>query len=276
MRIAVITGASSGLGHEFAIQIDRTEQLDEIWVIARRKDRLEALTQEIETPLKSLSLDLSERESIEAYADLLAREAPEIVLLVNSAGRGDIGTYKELSQRDVDATIDINCRAAVDMTVCSLPYMKRGGRILQISSVASFMPLPGLGVYAASKSFLTSYSRSLRWELFGTGIAVTAVCPYWIKDTEFIEKAKQGDEPSTPSRAPGSNDAIGNISADTPYIRSFPFASKAKKVVRRALADSRINLPVSTPGLLPFLLRLILKFIPHEIALIFWQLLRRA
>lgn len=104
--------------------------------------------------------------------------------------------------------IDLNCKAAVAMTQISLPFMKRGARVLQICSTAAFQPFPYLSVYAATKAFLYRYSRALRVELYGTGIRVTAVCPYWIKDTEFIGRAKK--------------------SSDSSYIHSFPLASRQK------------------------------------------------
>ena len=126
---------------------------------------------------------------------------------------------------------------------------------MQICSVASFQPLPNLNVYAASKAFVLSYSRSLRWELLGRGIHVTAVCPYWISDTEFIPVTKEGGDPHA--------------------VRHFPLASHARHVAWAALRDSGLNLPVSTPGPVALLQRFFTKFIPHEIIIAFWEILRR-
>ena len=91
--------------------------------------------------------------------------------------------------------IDLNCKAAVHMTAICMPHFTKGSRILQICSTAGFQPMQGLNVYAASKAFLLRYSQALRWELIGKQIYVTAVCPYWIKDTEFIGVAKHTDNP---------------------------------------------------------------------------------
>ena len=113
------------------------------------------------------------------------------------------------------------------MTQISLPFMKRGARILQICSTAAFQPFQYLSVYAATKAFLYRYSRALRVELYGTGIRVTAVCPYWIKDTEFIGRAKK--------------------SSDSSYIHSFPLASRQKKCGASCTAGCKTWLAVSTP-----------------------------
>ena len=114
---------------------------------------------------------------------------------------------------------------------------------------------PYLNVYAASKSFLYRYSRALRVELLGRGIRVTAVCPYWIKNTEFIPRAK---------------DTGGGTA-----VRRFPLASRRETVVKLALSDSRLGLPVSTPGPVCFLHRIAAKLIPSEIMMGLWALIRR-
>jgi len=140
------------------------------------------------------------------------------------------------------------------MTQTVLPYMPRGSRILQVCSTAAFQPFQYLNVYAASKSFLYRYSRALRVELFSRGIKVTAVCPYWIKDTEFIATAQK--------------------TGDSSYIRGFPLASREKHIVGMALRDSRIGLPVSTPGIVCTLHRIAAKFIPGELMMGIWELIR--
>lgn len=254
MQIAVVTGASSGLGREFVKQICKKEKLDSLWIIARREHRLKEIAAESPVPVLSIPLDLTDPESFSVLKTLLEHDQPEIKILVNAAGFGKMGSYEEIAGQDSDAMIDLNCRALVNMTLLVLPYMKKGARILEICSVASFQPLPALNVYAASKAFVMSYSRSLRWELFGRDIHVTAVCPYWIKDTEFIAVAK---------------------TANRKAVRHFPLASRTRNVVRLALWDSRLNLPVSTPGPVSFLMRILAKFIPHELVIACWQVIRR-
>jgi short-subunit dehydrogenase len=255
VKTAIVTGASSGLGREFVKRLDRTEHLDEIWVIARRKERLATLEKQIKTELRVLPFDLTDKGSFEEIGALLEREQPDVQVLINAAGFGKIGSYRDISRTDCDNMIDLNCRAAVDMTQTVLPYMKKGARILEICSTSAFQPFQFLNVYAASKAFLYRYSRALRVELFGRGIKVTAVCPYWIKDTEFIGTAQRTKNSS--------------------YIRSFPLASHEKAVACMALNDSRLGFAVSTPGVMCTLHRVVAKFIPGELMMGLWALIRR-
>lgn len=254
-KVAIVTGASSGLGREFALQIDRGEALDELWVIARRKERLSELRTLCETPVRPLPMDLVAEGSLDALSELLERERPSVRLLVCAAGFGKIGSYADVGREEAARMIELNCRAAVETTLRVLPYMERGARILEISSTSAFQPFQQLSVYAASKAFLLRYSRALRWELFPRGVHVTAVCPYWIKDTEFIPEAQR-------TKAPGA-------------VRSFPFASRAETVARRALRDSAHNFAVSTPGPVCTLHRLIAKVIPSGLLQLGWEGLRR-
>ena len=150
--------------------------------------------------------------------------------------------------------VDLNCRALVDVTQVALAHMERSGRIIQIASSASFQPLPGLNVYAASKAFMQSYTRGLRWELFGTGICATAVCPFWVK-TEFVEVAQ---------RTRGASD-----------IRHYPLAQRPRTVVRRGLLANRLHLAVACCGVPSFLLRVAGKFIPWCVDIAGWEVLRR-
>ena len=256
MRIAIVTGASSGLGKEFVHQLDKKYHFDEIWVIARRKELLDELAAQVSTPVRSVPMDLTKQNDMDAFRALLKEEQPLVAMLINAAGMGKIGTYREISNESTLAMIDLNCKAAVDVTQSVLPYMKQKSRILEICSTSAFQPLPGLNVYAASKAFLLRYTRALRSELLedGTGIRVTAVCPYWIKDTEFISVASQ---------------------TESTAVKHFPFSSKCKNVVSHALYDNRMGFAVSTPGLFCTLHRIISKFIPHGIMMMFWEGIRR-
>lgn len=255
MKIGIVTGASSGLGREFVRQVSEQEGLAEIWVIARREERLRQLQEEVRTPLRVLALDLTKEESLQKLQALLEREKPDLRLLVNAAGFGKMGNYDEIAEQDCSDMVDLNCRAAVEVTVLSLPYMQKGARILEIASCSAFQPLPGLSLYAATKAFLLRYSRGLRWELFARHIHVTAVCPYWVKDTEFIPRARD--------------------SKNGKAVRHFPLASRAHSVVKWALADSRLNFAVSTPSPVAFLHRIAAKFVPHCVMIAGWEGLRR-
>jgi short-subunit dehydrogenase len=252
--IGIVTGASSGLGREFVQRIADGWKCDEIWVIARRKERLEELAGQCSTKIRVFAYDITNIDSIREIQKILEEEKPAVKVLVQAAGSGKIGSYKDLSLEEENVMIDLNCRAAVDITKIVIPYMKPGSRIIEICSTAAFQPLQYLSVYAASKSFLYRYSRALRVELAPKGIVVTAVCPYWIKDTEFIAKAKQ--------------------SKNSSYIKSFPFASMQTSVVRGALRDSRMGLAVSTPGLICTFDRLVGKIIPADAMMGAWELIR--
>lgn len=255
MEIAIVTGASSGLGREFVLQLDQSENLDEMWVIARRRERLEELRSAVKTPLRIFALDLTSPDSIQELSDALNSQSPAIRILINAAGFGKIGSYRDIAAIDCSHMIDLNCRAAVMITQISLPFMNRGSRILEICSTAAFQPFPYLNIYSATKAFLYRYTRALRIELLGSGVSATAVCPYWIRDTEFIGTAQK--------------------TKDSRYIRHFPLASRRKNVVRMALTDSRLGLAVSTPGIVCFLHRIAAKFIPHTLMMGIWALLRR-
>lgn len=257
MNIAVITGASSGLGAEFVRRLSEKKNLDEIWMISRRKEQMEELAHTVSSGIHTriLPMDLSEASSIQYYEQLLSQEQPVIHWLINAAGFGKMGTNQEIGRNDLDSMLLVNCKAAMDLTQLSISYMGKNSHILEICSTAAFMPLGGLGVYAASKSFLLSYSRSLHYELRLRKIYVTAVCPYWIKDTAFIPTAKKTQNSSA--------------------VRHFPLASRTHSVVSWALRDSMLRLPVSTPGLFCTFHRLICKFIPRDLLMLAWAIIRR-
>lgn len=255
MRIGIVTGASSGLGREFVKQISEKEHLDEVWAIARRENRLRQLKEQTKMPVRPIGMDLTDGKSFLTLRKLLENEKPNVRILINAAGYGRMGNYADIPLEDNSGMIDLNCRALVNMTLTVLPYMNRGARIMEICSSSAFQPLPGLNVYAASKAFVMHYSRALRWELFSRGVHVTAVCPYWIRDTEFIPVSKK--------------------TRNSHAVRHFPFASRVHCVAAHALIDSRLNLPVSTPGIVCFFQRIFAKFIPHEITTLLWEGIRR-
>lgn len=243
MSIAIVTGASSGLGRAFARRLSRDPDIREIWAIARREDRLKELGALCACPVRSIPLDLREDSSFQTLRDLLSQENPVISVLVCAAGFGKMGNAAAVDPSDNAAMIDVNCKAAMAVTLLCRPWLRRGSRVIEISSVSAFTPVPGVGVYAATKAFLESFSKTLRQEWKRDGIHVTAVCPYWIKDTEFIEKAEGG--------LPGS-------------WNSFPLAITTKTVVEQALRDSRRNRAVSAPGAVASAAKVGTKLLPDN------------
>ena len=172
MKIAVITGASSGMGRELAVAVTKEERFDQLWVIARRADRLEELKKLVDFPVRVLAMDLTERESLERYRGLLAEEKPDVRLLANVSGYGRFGSYRDIPLEDSLNMIDLNVKALVAMTELSLPY---------------------LNVYAATKAFVLHYARGLNRELKSRGIRVLAVCPYWVQTGFFATAEKTGN-----------------------------------------------------------------------------------
>lgn len=190
MNIAIVTGASSGMGREFARQLRNYVAVEEIWVIARRTAALESLQQEISTPIRPIALDLCNDESFPVLNRLLAQEKPNVKLLVNAAGFGKFGAYYKVSPEDDSRMIDLNCKALVLMTRLVLPYMERGSHILQLDSLSAFQPVPYITTYGATKAFVLSYSRAMNRELKPKGIRMMAMNPGWVK-TEFFNHACQ-------------------------------------------------------------------------------------
>ena len=186
VKIAVITGASSGMGLEFAKAIDAEETLDEIWLIARRRERLEDLAKELRTPARILPMDLGDAESFDEYKKLLEEEKPLVSTLCNVAGFGRFALFTETPLEVNLNMIDINDKALVAMTQLTLPYMKRGSRVINLDSLSAFQPVPYQCIYGSTKAFVLSFSRALNVELEPRGIRVMAVSPGWVK-TEFFE-----------------------------------------------------------------------------------------
>ena len=272
----MITGASSGLGSVYAKLIDRRKDIDEIWLIARREDRLLALASELIHPATVLPLDLTKPASVDRLKIALESKAKRspfddlalpalpgkrgsgmtIVFFVNCAGVGKIGNYDDIKREDNERMISLNCTALVNAALVSLSYMERGSRIINVSSTSAFQPFQHFAVYAATKAFVLSWSRALRWELFPRGIRVTAVCPYWMKKTEFIKNAKSSAVRSSY------------------LIRNFYFGDDPVVAAYLSLWASALNLPVVTTGAVSTLHRIITKIIPREIMQALWELWR--
>ena len=193
---ALITGASAGFGREFARQLG--PHASTLILVARRLDRLEEIKAEIARPGLTVhchAADLADEVQTGALLAALAASGESVSLLINNAGLGDHGLFEESEWARVEAMIDVNITALTRLTHALLPDLVRHGRgaILNVSSIASFLPLPQMAVYAATKAYVTSFTEAIRAELRGTGVTVTAVCPGPV-DTEFFIVA---DRPGT-------------------------------------------------------------------------------
>ncbi len=188
MKIAIITGASSGLGVEFFKQIQQ-EQLDEVWVIARRENRLNELKEKYGVlATKVVPMDVTTRENMEKFADLLQTEKPDVKFLINNAGFGTIGNLDEADYQTQGNIVELNVRALTELTTITLPYMSEKSYIVNVCSIASFVPNARMTVYSATKAYVMSFTKSLRYELKKRKINVTAICPGPM-DTEFLAVA---------------------------------------------------------------------------------------
>lgn len=193
MRIAIVTGASSGMGREFVLQLSNYVQVDAIWVIARREEALQSLQAQVRVPVRPIPLDLCREESFHTFQTLLKEEAPDIQLLVNAAGFGKFGSFENIPAEEDYRMIDLNCKALVAMTRLCLPFMNRGSHILQLDSLSAFQPVPFIATYGATKAFVLSYTRAINAELKPKGIRVMAMNPGWVK-TEFFNHALQTND----------------------------------------------------------------------------------
>lgn len=189
MNIAVITGASSGLGKEFARQVKRQyPALDEIWVIARRRERLEELKAELGEKIRPVALDITDTAALGKYTALLKETGAEVRLLINNAGFGKLGNFDTLSTEDNAGMVRLNCEALTVMTSITLPFMPRESEIINTCSIAAFAPNTRMAVYCSTKAYVMSLSRCLRSELKARKINVLAACPGPM-DTEFLALA---------------------------------------------------------------------------------------
>lgn len=251
MKIAIVSGASSGMGAEFVRQLDssKKETLDEIWVIARRVERLEKLAAECRHKIVPMALDLTKTESLDALRAALEEKKPEVSVLVNASGFGKYGAYLDLTDEEIDSMIDLNAKSMVHVTYSVLPYMSKGGRVLTIGSASAFQPLPEFNMYASTKAFVVRFCRALNVELRSRGISVTCVCPGYVR-TEFFAVAQDTKNPDT--------------------CKNFKPMYEPEDVVRKALRDSRRGRDLSVLGLNTKLKRVAGKLLPAKMVMNTW------
>jgi short-subunit dehydrogenase len=195
---ALITGASAGIGREFARQL--AGRASSIVLMARRQDRLETLQDELgkhhpDLNVRIRKMDLSDDEQVEALCQWIEHERIEIDLLINNAGLGDLGAFATSEPERVRQMLLVNITALTLLTRRLLPAMiaRKRGTILNVSSSAGFLPIAGFAVYAATKAYVTSFSEAIRAELRGSGVSVTTLCPGPVH-TEFTEVAKRSSD----------------------------------------------------------------------------------
>jgi uncharacterized protein len=231
---ALITGASAGIGREFARQL--VNRARSIVLVARRSERLVQLRDELLNRNRNLDVhiraaDLADKAQFDSLIESLSRDKIHVDLLINNAGVGDLGPFATSDPVRNEQMTLINVAALTSLTRQLLPQIiaKRGGGILNVSSSAGFLPIPGDAVYAATKAYVTSFSEALRAELRGTGVSVCVLCPGPVH-TEFQEVASR----------PGRNVKPG----PGPYFLQV----SVEEVVRQALAALEADRPIVIPG----------------------------
>lgn len=254
MNVIIITGASSGIGREFALQMDKYfPNIDEFWLIARRKDKLQELSKELLHKTRILAMDITKDAQLERLEDTLADKNAAVRMLINCAGYGLMGAFDSQEREEMLGMVRLNCEALTNITHRLIPYMRRGSRIIQLASSAAFLPQQDFAVYAATKSYVLSFSRALRFELSEKGIFVTAVCPGPV-DTPFFDIAER--------------------TGTTLAIKKYTMVD-VTSVVNKALKDSYHKRPVSVCSIPIKSFHVVSKLLPHEAMLGIVSLLKR-
>ena len=253
---ALITGASAGIGREFARQLASPAQT--IVLVARRERRLNELRDELRNRNAKLSVyvrvvDLCDKTQIGELVRWLDQNKIPIDFLINNAGLGDYGSVATSDIERDDRIIQVNITALTSLTRLFLPRMieRKQGAILNVSSSAGFLPIPGMNVYAATKAYVNSFTEALRAELHHTGITVTALCPGPVH-TEFGEVAKR----------PGGKPETGP---------EFIYVS-VEQTVRDALAAIEADRALVIPGFFMKLGMFLVRMTPTPILRLAWRL----
>ncbi|MCM1113281.1 MAG: SDR family NAD(P)-dependent oxidoreductase [Muribaculum sp.] len=246
MNIVIITGASSGIGREFARQMDRSfASIDQFWLVARSRDKLEEVAESLQHESRIFAMDVTSNVQLERLEGAVRKSHAKIRVLVNCAGYGIMGSFAEQNRKEETGMIRLNCEALTNITHRMIPYMRRGSRIIQLSSCAAFLPQSDFAVYAASKAYVLRFSQAIGEELRERGIYVTSVCPGPV-DTPFFDIAEQHGR--------------------TLSIKKYTMV-RADQVVRKALKDSLHRRAKSVYSLPIKGVELLSKVLPHEFAL---------
>ena len=250
-KIAIVTGASSGIGKEFFLSLnDKASEFEEIWVIARNADKLNALKETTTTPLRVFSLDLSTKEALQTIEKTLEDETPQIAYLICASGFGRFCGVQDDERETLENMVDLNCRSIVGLTRACAPYLIKGGLVMLIASVAAFQPIPYIATYAATKAFVLNFTRALAMEMKKKGIRVMAVCPFWTK-TAFFDRAIDSERDKV--------------------VKKYVAMYEPKQIVSRAIADYKKGKPVSLFGFMTKLQLLAVKIAPTGATMRIWM-----
>lgn len=249
MRIAIVTGASSGIGKEFFLSLNsKKDELDEIWVIARNLERLEALKELSEIPLRCLALDLSDSASIKVISAELEKEKPYIKYMVCASGFGRFEAIEDSELEVLENMVDLNCRSIVSITKASMNYLGKDSLVMLIASMAAFQPIPYIAVYGATKAFVLSYGRAFNKEIAKKGARCLCVCPFWT-NTAFFDRAL----------------------SEKQVVKKYAVMYQPADIVKQAWKDvARKSKDVSIYGLYAKGQAALVKMLPHKLVMSTW------
>ncbi len=254
MNIVIITGASSGIGREFARKMDAYfSNIDEFWLVARRREPMEELSSVLKHKSRIFSMDITNDAKQERLEAMVREKRAVVRMLINCAGYGLMGSFSEQDREEMLGMLRLNCEALTNLTHRMIPYMKKGSRIIQLASSAAFLPQPDFAVYAATKSYVLSFSRALGKELKDRGIYVTSVCPGPVRTAFFDIAEKTGT---------------------TLFIKKYTYVSP-ERVVALALKDSYRRRSMSVCSLPIRAFRMLAKTVPHGLILDILMLLKK-
>ena len=245
MKIAILTGASSGLGCAYARYIGEIfPEIDAVWALARRGGRLKDLAAAVQKPqIIPVECDLTKEEGISALRTKLETEKPEVMLLVNNAGCGFHGGFARSNPEEQLRSVRLNVYALTEITRIALDYMPAGARVLNTSSIASFSPNANMAVYSATKAYVTFFSRALNEELRPGGRSSTAVCPAPMK-TEFL--------------------SVGHITGNSKTFELLPYCD-VDKVAKGALMAAKKRQSMYTPRVFYKFYRFLSHILPDSL-----------
>ena len=248
MKIAIITGASAGLGAEFVKRIhSHYPDIEELWLIARREDKLREAAELSSIPSKIIPLDLTLDKSYITLSDMLEAEGADVRLLINNSGCGYLGNVGEGDLIRHTRTVDLNVRGLTAVTHVTIPHMTRGSAIVNISSIASFCPNPRMSTYSSTKAYVTSFTFGIAEELRPLGITATAVCSGPM-DTDFIY--------------------LGEIRGQSKTFETLPYCDPAK-VAEGALRAAKKGRTIYTPRAFYKFYRVLAKLLPTKLMIKF-------
>lgn len=246
--IAVVTGANGGLGKEFVRLLSKDESVNEIWAVARNEEKLKQLSEEFGEKIRIFSADLSDRKNLFEFESELKESGASVKYLVNNAGFAKFCSYDDISVDESLNMIDLNISAVVALGLICIPFMEKGGRIINIASQASFFPLPYQNIYSSTKAFVRNYTRALNVELRDREIHATAVCPGWMK-TGLFDRGVIGAKK-------GTSNFSGMVTPDV--------------VAAKAMKDAEKGRDISVYGLYVKMTHLLSKLLPQKMMMKVW------